>query len=68
MPNFDNTGPKGNGPMTGQGKGRCAISLNTPEQELGFLKNQEKALMQQLKDIKSRIGRLENHTQIKEAA
>ena len=68
MPNFDGTGPNGKGPMTGQGKGRCIVRLNTTEQELGFLKNQELVLKQHLKQIKSRIKKIENQTELKEAA
>ena len=30
MPNLDGTGPEGKGPQTGQGKGRCGNSGNTP--------------------------------------
>ena len=41
MPKFDGTGPNGKEPMTGRGGGYCVISLNTTEQEIGFLKNQE---------------------------
>jgi len=55
MPNYDGTGPGGKGPMTGHGRGYCVISLNSSEQELNFLKNQEKALAQQLKVIRTRI-------------
>ena len=29
MPGFDGTGPKGQGAMTGGGKGYCAVELNT---------------------------------------
>ena len=32
MPRFDNTGPQGQGPMTGRGMGRCA---NVPRQDYG---------------------------------
>jgi len=30
MPGFDGTGPRGLGPMTGRGKGYCAIALPPP--------------------------------------
>ncbi len=29
MPNFDGSGPKGKGPLTGQGMGFCVVELNT---------------------------------------
>jgi hypothetical protein len=29
MPGFDGTGPRGMGPMTGGGRGYCAVSLNS---------------------------------------
>jgi len=28
MPGFDGTGPKGQGPMTGGGRGHCAVNLS----------------------------------------
>jgi hypothetical protein len=58
MPKFDGLGPKGKGPMTGHGSGYCVIPLNTTEQELEFLKNQEQVLKQQLKHIGTRIKSL----------
>ena len=51
MPKFDGLGPNGKGPMTGRGSGYCIIPLNTPEEELDFLKNQEQALKKQLKHV-----------------
>ncbi len=68
MSKFDGTGPNGKGPMTGRGSGYCVIPLNTPEQEIGFLKNQEQALKKQLKHVETRIRRIENSTSQKEAA
>ena len=67
MPKFDGLGPKGKGPMTGRGSGYCVIPINTPEEELGFLKNQEQALKKQLKHVKTRIRRIENNANQKEA-
>lgn len=32
MPNFDGTGPKGEGPMTGRGEGYCALVLPLPKE------------------------------------
>ena len=58
MPKFDGTGPKGKGPMSGHGSGYCVIPLDTTEQELGFLKNQEQVLKQQLKHVGTRIKNL----------
>ncbi len=58
MPTFNGTGPNGKGPMTGRGSGYCVIPLNTTEQELGFLKYQERVLNQQLKYIGTRIKSL----------
>jgi len=67
MPKFDGTGPSGKGPMTGRGGGYCVIPINTTEEELGFLKNQEQALKKQLKHVKTRIKRIEVSTSQKEA-
>ena len=52
MPKFDGTGPTGKGPMTGRGSGKCIIPLNTTEEELNYLKNQEKVLREQLGQIR----------------
>jgi len=59
MPGFDGTGPCGKGPMTGGGMGYCVIPLNTPEQEIAYLKNRAYVLKIQLKQIKTRIKELE---------
>jgi hypothetical protein len=59
MPKKDGTGPNGNGPMTGRGSGFCIIPLNTKEEELKFLKNQEKVLSEQLKQVETRLKVLE---------
>lgn len=55
MPNYDGTGPKGEGPMTGCGQGYCILPISTPEEELVFLQNQARALQTHLRQIKSRI-------------
>jgi hypothetical protein len=59
MPKKNGTGPSGKGPMTGLGKGRCVIPLNTPGEELNFLKNQEQALQKRLNGVRTRIKELE---------
>jgi len=58
MPNLDGTGPEGKGPLTGCGRGRCIISISTPEEELEFLANQSRVLQAQLKLTKTRIKKL----------
>ena len=68
MPKFNGLGPNGKGAMTGRGSGYCVIPLNTTEQEIGFLKNQEQALKKQLKHVETRIRRIENSTSQKQAA
>jgi hypothetical protein len=59
MPNKNGTGPTGKGPLTGRGSGHCAIPLNTIDEELSFLKNQEKVLREQLGQIETRIAVLQ---------
>ena len=68
MPKYDGTGPNGKGPMTGRGSGYCIIPLNTNEQELEYLKNQEQALRKQLKHVGNRIRRIEQKEPQKEVA
>ncbi len=58
MPKRNGTGPGGKGPMTGCGSGSCIIPLGTTEQELKFLRNQERVLKQQLQHIGTRIKSL----------
>lgn len=58
MPKLDGMGPNGKGPMTGRGSGNCVIPLNTTEQELEFLKNQERVMKRQLKRLGTRIKSL----------
>jgi hypothetical protein len=60
MPACDGTGPKGKGPLTGLGSGKCAIPLNTKKEELAYLKNQEEVLGKHLKQIETRVAILEN--------
>jgi len=59
MPGFNGTGPRGIGPMTGGGRGYCAVPLSVPETELDFLNNQAQALTEQLQQIEARIKELE---------
>lgn len=59
MPNFNGTGPDGEGPMTGRGRGYCIVPLNTIQEELSYLKNQEKLLNEELRQIEIRIAVLE---------
>lgn len=58
MPGFDGTGPRGMGPMTGGGRGFCAVPLSAPQQELDYLKSQAHALKAQLEQIEARIEHL----------
>ena len=58
MPGFDGTGPRGMGPMTGGGRGYCAVPLGIPETELDSLKSQAHALKAQLEQIEVRIEHL----------
>lgn len=59
MPNKNSMGPTGKGPMTGRGSGHCAIPLNTTDEELSFLINQERGLREQLRRIETRIAVLQ---------
>jgi|WetSurMetagenome_2_1015567.scaffolds.fasta_scaffold683973_2 hypothetical protein len=59
MPSKDGTGPKGKGPLTGRGSGHCILPLNTPEEELNYLKNQKKVLREQLQNVEARVIGLE---------
>jgi hypothetical protein len=59
MPKKDGTGPSGKGPMTGRGSGKCAIPLNTTEEELNYLKNREQVLREQLQSVEARVKVLE---------
>jgi hypothetical protein len=53
MPNKDETGPEGQGPMTGKGGGRCIIPLNTPDDEMNYLKNRKKVIKEELQKIEN---------------
>ncbi len=66
MPKHDGTGPSGSGPMTGKGEGTCIIPLNTPEEELDFLKNRREALKRELAKTETRIKKLSNASKNKE--
>ncbi|MDD5196733.1 MAG: DUF5320 domain-containing protein [Candidatus Omnitrophica bacterium] len=35
MPGFDGTGPRGQGPLTGGGRGYCAVPLSAAEKQPG---------------------------------
>jgi len=67
MPNFDGTGPDGKGPMTGRGRGYCVIPINTPERELGFLRNQARVLQEQLKQVRTRIKEVKTEKEVRHA-
>ena len=67
MPNFDGTGPSGKGPMTGCGRGYCVLPLTTPEQELGFLRNQAQVMQVQLKQIRTRIKGVKTTKEVRHA-
>ena len=58
MPGFDGTGPRGMGPMTGRGRGFCAVPLNVSETEFNSMKNQMNSLKEQLAQIEARIENL----------
>jgi hypothetical protein len=60
MPKKNGTGPQGKGPMTGRGSGKCVIPLETTEQELNYLKNQEKVLKEELNVVETRVKALES--------
>jgi len=64
MPNFDGTGPRGKGPMTGCGRGYCVLPISTPEEELVFLKSQAQALQAQLKQVRARIKGLKTTKEV----
>lgn len=59
MPGFDGTGPRGMGPMTGRGRGYCAVPLSARVEDLDYLKEQARAMRRELEQIESRIKKLE---------
>lgn len=67
MPNFDGTGPHGEGPMTGWGRGYCVVPLSDSRQELGYLKSQEQALKMHLSKIRARIKLLKTAKEVRHA-
>ena len=67
MPNFDGCGPQGKGPMTGCGRGYCVLPIATPEQELDFLRNRERALQAQLKQVRARINEVKTGKEVHHA-
>ncbi|GAI10274.1 unnamed protein product [marine sediment metagenome] len=73
MPRFDQTGPLGQGPMTGRGLGPCGGGMGygrgygrgfgwrrfyTQREESEILKDEAEALEQELKAIKERLSQL----------
>ncbi len=67
MPNFDGTGPHGEGPMTGWGRGYCVVPLSNPKQELGYLRSQEQALEMQLSKVRARVKALKTAKEVRHA-
>ena len=52
MPGFDGTGPRGTGPMTGGGRGYCAVpQAGSLGRDLDLLKTRAQILKRQLKQI-----------------
>lgn len=61
MPGFDGTGPRGMGPMTGGGRGYCAVpQAGSSGRELDSLKTQAQILRRQLEQIEASIVEQEN--------
>ncbi len=67
MPNFDGTGPHGEGPMTGWGRGYCVVPLSNLGEELGYLRSQEQALKMQLSKLRARINVLKTAKEVRHA-
>jgi hypothetical protein len=67
MPNYDGTGPEGKGPMTGFGRGYCVIPISNSEQELDLLRNQERLLQAQLKQLRDRIKAVKTKKEVHHA-
>ena len=55
MPNKDGKGPRTNGPLTGRGCGKCVVPLNTEDQEITYLENRQKALKDEIEQVKTRL-------------
>lgn len=58
MPRFDQTGPFGQGPMTGRGLGRCRYGRRffSPNNELAALEQEEKVLLKEKEMIEEEIN------------
>jgi hypothetical protein len=67
MPHFDGTGPCGEGPMTGWGRGYCVVQLSNSKQELDYLRSQAQALEMQLSRVRGRIEALETAKEARHA-
>ena len=60
MPGFDGSGPRGMGPMTGGGRGYCAVpQAGSSERELDSLKTRAQILRRQLEQIEASIAEQE---------
>jgi len=59
MPNYDGSGPRGKGAMTGRGLGYCIVPIGTAEEELEYLRKREEALREELEWVRDRIKKLE---------
>jgi hypothetical protein len=60
MPGFDGAGPSGMGPMTGGGRGYCAVpQAGSLGRDLNLLKTRAQILKRQLKQIEARISEQE---------
>jgi hypothetical protein len=72
MPNFDGTGPRGQGPLTGRGLGPCGYRgrmsfgggygygrrFISPKNELAALEDDKEALKKELEEINNEIADL----------
>lgn len=55
MPERDGKGPNGLGPLSGACQGNCIVRIDSPEAELVYLLNRQKALKKELDVTKNRI-------------
>jgi hypothetical protein len=55
MPMRDGKGPDGLGPLSGACQGNCIVPIDTPESELVYLLNRQKALKKELDVTEKRI-------------